>query len=477
MNQTKRIRDASSLLPSDSNLRSILRYAWPILVNNLATIGVTTADTIMAGRLGANDLAAVAVGASYAMVVYIAGLGLLMALSPLVAHAYGAGEDLRAGALLRQGIWLAAMFALLALLPFLGNAPVLERIGIEPRIRELAGGYLRMLALGLPALFAYLALRFSAEGLGRTRPIMYAALVTLVLNIFGNYVLMYGKFGAPAMGALGCGLASALSQWLVFLGMWFYLRRAAMFAPYRLLERFELPRRRELLEILRLGLPIAGSLLAEGALFSAAALLVGTLGARQMSGHAIAINFASIMFMVPLAVHSATTIHVGHRAGRGEWLAAAEAGWSGIRLCVALMAASAVVLTLWRYPIAALYSDDAEVVALAAQLLLLAAVFQIVDGAQVGAAGALRGFRDARIPMLINVISYWLIGFPCAWLAGIHFGHGPRGVWWGLIAGLAVCALLLLLRYRRVAAGVRATPEAQPDRGVSSSSYQASQEK
>jgi MATE family multidrug resistance protein len=202
--------------------------------------------------------------------------------------------------------------------------------------------------------------------------------------------------------------------------------------------------------MLALGLPISGSVVSEGGLFVAAALIIGTLGGAQVAAHQIALNYASFMFMAPLALHSATTIHVGHQVGAGRVRRGRRAGFVGIAICGGLMVVSALVIVVANRAIADVYTDDAAVLAMAATLLLFAALFQVSDGLQIGAAGALRGFKDAKVPMALNFTSYWGVGFPLAWWLGIVRGMGPVGVWIGLVAGLTACAIALNLRYRHV---------------------------
>jgi MATE family multidrug resistance protein len=451
--QSQQTRSARNLVEA----AGILRLAGPLVVNNLALAGMGFADTVMAGRLGTVDLAAVAVGNSAWMVVFLAGLGTLMAVSPVVAHAYGAGRWEDAGLALRQALWLSQALAVTAFLLLLGAGPLLGAIGVAPEVVPLTSGYLFAISFGLPGVFGFLAMRFMTEGIGWTRPIMYAAAVGLVVNVFGNWVLMYGNLGFPRLGAAGCGMASAIAMWSMFATMLIYLRRSPRYARFALWARFEGPRWPVLREILGLGLPIAASVEAEVGLFAGVAVIMATLGATQVAAHQIAINYATLMFMVPLAFHSATTIRVGQALGRGESRRARRAGWTGIGLCGLFMLASAVVLLLFRDRIAAFYTSDPELLPLAAALLTMAMVFQLSDGLQVGAAGALRGFKDTRIPMLMNVGSYWLLAFPLAWYAGVHARLGPVAVWAALILGLTVTALLLNARFlylsnRRVAA-------------------------
>jgi multidrug resistance protein, MATE family len=430
-----------------ADARGILRLGGPLLVNNLAIAGMSFTDTVMAGQLGARDLAAVAVGSAFYNFFFFAGLGSLMAMSPLVAHAYGAGHNERIGALARQALWLSQALAFGLILPMLFVDAVLTAIGIAPDIIAKSSGFVRAICCGFPAILAFLALRFVSEGIGWTRPVMYTALVALVSNVAGCYVFMYGKLGFPAMGAVGTGVSNAVAMWITFFTMLAYVRRRRVYRPFGIFARFERPDLRQWREILGLGMPIAGSIMSEGGLFVVAALMIGTLGATSVAAHQIAINYASLMFMIPLSLHSATTIHVGHALGRAQPAAGRVAGYVGIAMCGVFMAASALAILLFGESIAALYTQDPDVRPVAAGLLLMAGIFQISDGLQVGSAGALRGFKDAHVPMMFNLLAYWGIGFPLAYGLGIALGGGPVYVWVGLIAGLTVCALLLFLRY------------------------------
>jgi MATE family multidrug resistance protein len=412
--------------------------------------GMMLTNTVMAGRLGAEPLAGVAVGGSYYQMFWLFGLGTLMSISPIVAHAYGAGRDREVGRRFRQGLWLSQMLAV----PLVGGlacvVPVLGWFGTDPRAIPHAAGYVYAMSFGMPAMLAFLAHRYTSEGIGWTRPVMYTALIGLAVNFAGNWLLTRGSLGIPSLGATGCGIATALAYWSMLVAMHAYQRRHSIYARFALFERFERPDPAALSEILALGLPICGSVVSEGALFAVVALLMSTLGTEIVAAHQVAISYGALMFMIPLSLHSATTIHVGHQAGRGDYPAARRAGWAGIAMCGIVMAVSSLVILAARHGIAAAYTPDPAVRALAAGLLLFVAIFQIPDGLQVGAAGALRGFKDAKVPMALNFTAYWLIGFPAAWWFGIQAGAGPVGIWAGLIAGLFTCALLLTWRYQRI---------------------------
>jgi MATE family multidrug resistance protein len=373
-----------------------------------------------------------------------------MSMSPLAAHAYGAGRDLEVGRRFRQGVWLALMLAV----PLVGClacvVPVLFWFGTDAEAIPHAASYVYAMCFGMPAMLVYLAHRYTSEGIGWTRPVMYTAIVGLATNVAGNWIFTRGSFGLSPMGSAGCGIATALACWAMLGTMHVYLRRHEIYRRFALFGRLDRPDPPMLREILGLGLPIAGSVVSEGALFVVAALLMSTLGTAIVAAHQIANSYASLMFMIPLSLHSATTIHVGHQLGRGDRTAGRNAGWSGIAMCGVVMAASSIIVLFARDSIAGIFTTDPAVRALAVWLLLFVAVFQVSDGLQVGAAGALRGFKDARVPMALNFTAYWLIGFPAAWWYGIHEGIGPSGIWAGLIAGLAACAVLLIWRYARI---------------------------
>ena len=434
--------------PRDS--RAILALAGPLVVNNLVIAGMMLANTLFAGRLGPEPLAGVAVGGSYYQMFWLFGLGVLMSISPIVAHAYGGGRDEEVGRRFRQGVWLALMLAVPLVSALACVKPLLVWFGTDARAIPHAAGYVYAMCFGMPAMLVFLAHRYTSEGIGWTRPVMYTAAVGLSTNIAANWVFTLGHLGVPAQGAHGCGIATALANWAMLITMHVYQRRHAIYRRFGLFDRFDPPDRKAIGEILALGIPIAGSVVSEGALFAVAALLMSTLGTVTVAAHQVALSYASLMFMIPLSLHSATTIHVGHQVGRGDFVAGRNAGWSGIAMCGLIMALSSLVILAARHGIAAAYTTDLAVRELAVWLLLFVAAFQIPDGLQVGSAGALRGFKDANVPMALNVVAYWLVGFPAAWWFGIHQRIGPSGIWSGLIAGLVTCAVFLILRYRHV---------------------------
>jgi MATE family multidrug resistance protein len=323
-------------------------------------------------------------------------------------------------------------------------------IGIDPEFRHLTVGYVKAIIFGAPGIFIFLALRFTTEGIGHTRPIMFTSMLALACNVFLNYVLMFGKFGAPALGAVGCGFASAITMWFVALALATYMFFNAHYRPLKIFSRVAPLRMSVLKEVTRLGVPIAITITAEIGLFAAVSILMGTRGTEITAAHQIAINFAATLFMVPLAMSSATTVRVGQFIGAGEMHSARTSGAVGIGLCAFFMSLSALFLLVFRDVVVDLYTDDAAVKGIAISLLLMAAIFQVADGVQIGAAGALRGYKDTRVPMAVNMFAYWVLAFPLAFLAAITFKAPPNYVWGGFVAGLGTAAILLTWRYSRL---------------------------
>jgi MATE family multidrug resistance protein len=435
------------------------------MINNLAIAGMQFADAVMAGRLGAEALAAVAVGGSVWFLGFTLMLGLMMAISPISARHFGAGNPELIGRYTRQGLWLSlvlGMFIFLAAQMLV--EPALAFVGVATEFRSLTVGYIRAIMLGAPAICAFLAFRFTTEGIGQTRPIMYTSLFALGCNVCLNYVFMYGHFGAPALGAIGCGLASGITMWLIMIGLGTYVYMHPRYRPLQIFTHFAPIRIPIIREIFSLGMPIAMTITAEAGLFSAVSILMGTRGASIAAAHQIAINFASTMFMIPLALSSASTIRVGHVLGAGHPAAARYSGAIGIAMCGAFMACTAIVLLVFRNAVVSLYTNDPAVQAIAISLLLMAALFQVGDGVQIGAAGSLRGYKDTRVPMVINIFAYWFLAFPLAYLATITYRLEPQYIWAAFVLGLSVAAILLTMRYARVsrAHSINAVGESSP---------------
>jgi MATE family multidrug resistance protein len=276
---------------------------------------------------------------------------------------------------------------------------------------------------------------------------MYASMIALCGNIAGNYIFMYGKLGMPRMGAVGCGVASAIVMWLMFGFMALYIKLNRAYEPFQAFARFEPPDWPQCRALFRLGTPIAISMFMEASLFSTAALLIGAMGTVAVAGHQIALNVASVTFMIPLGLAMAISVRVGQAMGRGDPDAARRAGFTGIALAATFMALSAICIFLFPELIAGLYTNDPAVKNMAVSLLFMAAIFQISDGLQVSGSGALRGLKDTKVPMVITVVAYWVIGMPLGYTLGVTLEGGPRAMWIGFIFGLTAAAVLLNSRF------------------------------
>ena len=427
--------------------RALLKLGLPVIAAQLAQVAMNFVDTTMAGNYSAPALAAVAVGGSLWMTATFFVTGLLMAVTALVSHSFGGGRVAEVGSTVRQALWLSQGLAWIAFFTIRSTAPVLDWMDIEPDLIPVALGYLDAISWGLPAMCAFVVLRYYSEGVSATRPVMVISLMGLGLNIFGNYVLMYGRFGLPALGAVGCGWATAIVLWAMCAAMAARVYFGASYRRFGVFARFDWPDAKGILGIVRLGLPIGISVFLEVSLFATVALLMGSLGTSAVAAHQIAINVASITFMVPLGLSMAITVRVGQAMGRGAPADARRSGVAGVCLALGFMASSSVVLVTLPGLIVGIYTHDAGVVAIATDLLLMAALFQLSDGAQVAGAGALRGLKDTTVPMLITLVAYWGMGLPLGYVLGVGRAQSPQAMWVGLIVGLTVAALCLNGRF------------------------------
>jgi len=419
------------------------------MIGLVAGFSMNFVDTLMAGRLPQKEiaLAGISTGGALWSAVLMFVLGLLMAVQPVVAQLDGAADRAQAGAVVRQGLWIALVVAVPYVLLLLNGEYMLHWIGVDASIIPTAAVYLHALAWGAPAICLVLLLRFFSEGSGYTRPTMYIGLLGVMLNVPLNYVLMFGKFGLPALGAEGVGFATSIVIWAQLLVMFFYVRRHPHFNGFELFAHWDWPRAVAIVKLLRIGLPIAMAIFVEGSLFVAAALLIARLGPVPAAAHLIAINYSALMFMVPLGLASAMTTRVGNALGRGEPVAARHAGLVGFSILLATQTFSASTMLFFPEYIVRMYTDDAAITSIAVSLLFYSAIFQYADGIQICSAGALRGLKDTLIPMFINIFAYLLIGLSVGYYLTFNKLMGPAGMWIGMIAGLSFGAVLLFTRF------------------------------
>jgi multidrug resistance protein, MATE family len=427
--------------------------ALPLALGQLAAMLMSVVDSILAGHHGLTTLAAVTVGSSIWTVALLLCVGVLMAIPPSVAQLNGAGRRREIGPLWRQAIWIALIMGLMLSVLVWHSPRLLEWIGIVAEVRPEATEFLRAIAFGAPAMALYFCFRYLSEGVAWTRPSMQFGIGGLLLLIPLGYALMFGLGPIPELGAAGLGYATALVLWLQALGFLVYLHQSSRFDDLELFTDFDRPRWPVIRGLLALGLPMGVSIFMEGTLFVATALLIGRLGAVDVAAHQIALNVASVCFMLPLGIAMATTIRVGHAVGAEDLSAVRWAAGAGFGLGALTQSAAALILIFAGSWISALYTEDAAVAALAVTLMRYAAVFQFPDGIQVLSSGALRGLKDTRVPMLITIFAYWGVGLPLGGWFGLHLNGRAPGLWVGLILGLSVAALLLALRLWRQCRG------------------------
>lgn len=432
-------------------LKETLLLALPLIISQLSAVGMNAIDAVLAGHHGATTLGAVAVGAGIWSLAVVVAIGVTMAVPPSVAQLYGANRHRDIGPLFRQALWLAIGLGVVFWFGVRSSSPLVRLIGVDPALFEPVDGFLRGVSWGAPALAVFFTLRGMSAGVGITRPTMYFSLMALVALGPIAYVLLYGKFGMPALGAGGIGVATSIVLWLETLAFGAYMLVHRGYEPFALFAHMERPQPRAIGELLRIGVPMGVTVFMEASLFIATTLAMGTLGATTVASHQVALNVASLFFMIPLGIAMATTVRVGHAVGRNDPAALRFAGLAGFSLTLITQTLSGALMLLLPAVIARLYSTDAAVVALAAQLMMLAAVFQFPDGIQVVANGALRGLKDTRIPMFITTFAYWGVGMPVGWWLAFPHGLGARGMWFGLIAGLTVAAVLLSRRFWKLA--------------------------
>ena len=432
-----------------------LALAGPIVVTQLAHISLSFVDTIMVGRLGPEALAGVALGNTVFFNTQIFCMGILMAVGPMVSQAFGAKDDDAIGRSVRQGLWMTLTLSIFAFTIIFNGDKILALLGQTDENVATARGYLRAISWGVLPFLGFISMRSFLEAVSRPRIVTVIALVGVGMNVFLNYVLMFGKLGFPEMGLVGTGWASSgvfTFNFLVLLG---YVAWQRDFRPYRIFSRLGKPDSHYFRELFRIGWPIGASLGVEMSLFMLTIIMMGWLGTTELAAHQIAVQCAAFTFMVPLGIGMATSVRVGQEVGQKDLHGASIAGFTGMGLSSGFMSIAAMLFWVIPTTIVSLYLrlDDPQnipVVDMAVQLLALAAIFQIVDGIQVSAMGALRGMKDTRMPMLLSVISYWGVGLVTGYVLAFPLGLEEKGLWLGLVAGLATAAVLLTRRFYRL---------------------------
>ena len=441
-----------------TEMRTQLSLAVPALLAQVAMISMGFVDMVMTGRVGPVDMAAVALAGSLWVPLVLFGQGLLLAVTPCVAQLRGAGAVRNAdhlqgvGHVMRQGVWMALAISVPLILIVNLLSHHLADMGVEGDLGVMTGQYLRAIVWGAPAYLLFVALRCGMEGMALMRPAMFAGFMGLLINIPSNYVLIFGKLGLPALGGPGTGVATAIVYWVMFFTMVVYVFRQPHLRALMVLRAWERPVWATLKKLVGIGFPGALAMLFEVTLFAAVALLIAPLGAIQVAGHQVALNFSSLLFMVPMSIGTAATIRTGFAIGRKSVDGVRTASRSSWLLACMAAVCTATVTALWRGQIAAVYNDDPAVLGLASHLLLFAATYQLTDAIQVVSVGILRGYNDTRAILCVTLVSYWVFALPLGYTLGrTHLWGaplGPQGFWTAFIVGVSIAAVLLFFRVR-----------------------------
>jgi MATE family multidrug resistance protein len=431
--------------PIAEELRCLRALATPAIVTQLGWITMGVVDTVMVGHLGVDAMGAVSLGHLWVVGTLMIGLGVILGIDPVVSQAHGAGDGRRLGIALQQGTVLAALVSLPIAAAWLATEPALLLLGQAPDLARAARGYVLVQLPSIPFFLAFTALRQYLQGRGMIRPVRWVILLANLMNAFLNWVFIYGHLGAPAMGAVGAGLATSVTRASLLFGLLWIVRR------YRLHEGAWVPWSREafrrdgLVQILRFGLPVGIQIGLEIWAFHCATILAGHLGKTELAASTIVLNLASVSFMVPLGISMGAVTRVGNLIGAGDRPGAQRAAWVALAAGAGVMVVSALVFALGRAWLPWLYTGDPGVIALAAAALPVAAAFQLFDGTQVVGGGILRGMGRTRPAAVFNLIGYYALGLPLAWALGIRAGWGVPGIWAGLAFALFAVALALVL--------------------------------
>ena len=434
------------LRPSRSEFRALISLATPIVVVQVGLMTMGVVDAIMVGRFSAEALAATAIGNFYFFVVAVFGIGVLLVLDPLIAQAVGAKDETAIALAVQRGLLFSVVLSLLTGILLLPAEAVLRALHQPEELVPLAASYVLICIPSFLPFNAFLVFRQLLQALSLTREIVITIILCNLANVALNWLLIFGNYGFPRLGVAGAALATAISRTLLVVIL--------VALTWRTLRAYMKPLRREvfqaapLVRMLKLGLPIGAQQELEVAYFGGLIVLMGLLGTISVAAHQVAINLASLTFMVPVGVASATAVFVGRAVGAGDERAVRRYAVAGLVCGVGFMCVAAAIFLLLPWELARMYSRDAEVVALAAGLIPIAGLFQVFDGTQVVSSGILRGIGDTRFPMLASALGFWLVGLPLSLFLGFSGGLGAEGLWWGSLVALIAVAALLLYRVR-----------------------------
>jgi MATE family multidrug resistance protein len=436
-----------------AEIRATVKLAAPIALAFLAEIAIVVADAVMAGKLGEDAIAAEGLGAHLLFTPQLLAMGVLSSVAALGSHADGAQDRAMVTRVARQGLWLATLLAIPAVLITATIPTILTVAGYDPNIVSMSGGMIYVGIAGIPALLWYTALRNFATVLHKTRIVVVISLVSLAVAIFSNWLFLYGNWGAPKLGVTGVGVSWALASWVQLAIMAVYVQRERVLAAYRVLNDLLHPDGRILKDLFHVGWPISMSYAFETGLFLASSLMMARIGEAALAAHTVVISISSVSYMIPYGISQAATVRVGFYSGAGDRIGARRAGFIAILLACIWMVFTGALMVLLPHELIGLYIDitdpaNAGALAVALVIIPIGALFQVVDGLQTAAIGALRGLKDTHLPMVICFIGYWVIGFGSSFILTFPLDMGAHGIWLGIFIGLAASGVLLTLRYQ-----------------------------
>lgn len=429
------------------DINETIKLAYPVIIGQLGHMMMGVVDSIMVGEIGAAPLAASSVAHGMFMLFMIFGIGVSMSLSPLTAMSVGAKKIPECGVIFRQGIMVNfAVGIILTILTFFG-AGIITLLNQPQEIVEQGTAYMRILSYSILPVMIFQTYKQSSEGLSFMRPAMLITLCANLINIFANWIFIYGNLGFPALGLPGAGWATFATRLMMAISFLGYVHFSSKYKPYELTLRFRKIDFSVMKKILKIGIPSGLQYFFEVGAFVGSAIIIGWLGTDELAAHQIAINLASISFMCAIGVSAAGSIRVGNAVGREDRHAIRRAGGVTFILAAAIMGAFGIIFIVFRDLLPSFYIEDPDVIRIAGSLLIIAALFQLSDGTQAVGIGLLRGIADAKIPMVITFIAYWIVGLPGAYLLGFVFDYGVEGIWFALFIALTVSAVMLSLRF------------------------------
>lgn len=430
-----------------SKISHFFKLLLPILITQVTLFSMSFFDTVMSGNSSPQDLAGVAIGVSIWAPISTGLTGILVAITSMVANLNGAKETEKISPLVMQGVYLAGVIAIIIII--IGQfsiQPILNHMNLEPKVHRVALQWLRALSFGILPMFLYSVVRYFIDGLGKTRTTMIITVLSVPINVILNYFFIFGKAGFPRLGGVGSGVASAITYWIIFGISIYIIRTKNPFHSYKLFTKFVPVSFAEWKSILKLGVPIGLSIFFEVSVFAVVTLLLSAFDTETIAAHTIAMNFASMLYMMPLSISMALTIAVGFEVGAKNFKNAKAYSYIGIIIAVSMASIFGFIIYLFRYDVAGIYTNDSSVQMLAGGFLIFAIMFQLFDAFAAPIQGALRGYKDVNVTLVMMILAYWIIALPIGYLLGTQTDFGAKGYWIGLISGLGVSAITLTFR-------------------------------